>query len=95
MKELTIKPLSDRVIIERVKIKSSSGIILPDNLTEKSVQGQVVAVGLGKFYKGSIQSLTVKVGDIVLFNKFSGSEIIFNNKELIILREDDILGIIN
>ena len=94
MKELNITPLFDRVLVERIKFKTVSGIILPDSVIEKSLQGQVLAVGPGKKYKGVSQPLSVKIGDIVLFNKFTGSEIVLNKKELIVLREDDIIGII-
>lgn len=91
---MNIIPLFDRILVERIKAKSVSGIILPESIAEKSMQGIVLAIGSGKMLKGVLQPITVKVGDIVLFTKFSGTEIIYNNKDLIMLREDDILGII-
>ncbi len=94
MKELTIVPLSDRIVVERLKIKTLSGIILPDSTTEKSLQGQIVAVGPGKKVNGVLCPMSLNVGDVVLFNKFSGIEIVLNKRDLIVLREDDIIGIV-
>ncbi len=94
-KPLTLKPLDDRVVIEQVDAdeKTSGGIILPDTAKQKPQQGKVVAVGPGKLTdKGERLVLGVKVGDTVLFGKYSGSDVEVGNKEYKILREADILG---
>lgn len=95
---MAIKPLHDRVVIERVEAesKTSGGIIIPDNAKEKPAEGIVVAVGSGlKDSNGKQIALDVKVGDRVLFAKWGGTEIKFEGKELVILKESDILAIIN
>jgi len=95
---MAIKPLHDRVVIERVEAesKTSGGIIIPDNAKEKPAEGIVVAVGSGsKDSSGKQIALDVKVGDRVLFAKWGGAEIKFEGKELVILKESDILAIIN
>ena len=93
----TIKPLHDRVIIRRIEEGEQvrGGIIIPDTAKEKPQEGEVIAVGEGKYKEdGTRQSLDVKVGDRVLFGKYSGSEIKIDNEELMMMREDEILGII-
>jgi len=93
----TIKPLHDRVIIRRIEEGEQvrGGIIIPDTAKEKPQEGEVIAVGEGKYKEdGSRQTLDVKVGDRVLFGKYSGSEIKIDNEELLMMREDEILGII-
>ena len=92
-----IKPLHDRVIVKRIEegeqIRGS--IIIPDSAKEKPQEGEVIAVGEGKYKEdGSRQALDVKVGDRVLFGKYSSSEIKIDGEELLIMREDEILGII-
>lgn len=92
-----IKPLHDRVIVKRIEegeqIRGS--IIIPDSAKEKPQEGEVIAVGEGKYKEdGSRQSLDVKTGDRVLFGKYSSSEIKIDGEELLIMREDEILGII-
>ena len=89
---LNIKPLADRVLIEpaAAETKTASGIIIPDNAKEKPQQGKVVAVGKGK----KDHSMTVKVGDIVLYGKYSGSELKYEGNDYLIMREEDILAII-
>jgi chaperonin GroES len=92
-----IRPLQDRVIVKRVEEEEQSkgGIIIPDTAKEKPQEGKVVAVGKGKTNDdGKITPLDVKVNDRILFGKYSGTEINFDGEEHLIMREDDILGII-
>lgn len=94
---MKIRPLQDRVIVKRVKEeeKTKGGIIIPDTAKEKPIEGEVVAVGKGKVQDdGSVRALDVKVGDRVLFGKYSGTEVKIDGDENLILREDDILGVI-
>lgn len=89
---LNIKPLSDRVLVEPAPAETTtaSGIIIPDTAKEKPQRGTVVAVGNGK----KDHTMTVKVGDMVLYGKFDGTELKFDGKDYLIMREDDILAII-
>ena len=92
---MNIKPLQDRVIVKRMEEeeKTAGGIIIPDTAKEKPQQGKVLAVGPGKVLdNGTRVELTVKEGDLVLFGKYSGSEVTLDGEELLIMREDDILG---
>lgn len=93
-----IKPLHDRVIIRRIEDnvnQTAGGLFIPDSAKEKPQEGEVVAAGEGKYKEdGSRQTLDVKAGDRVLFGKYSGSEIKIDGEELLIMREDEILGII-
>ena len=94
---MKLRPLHDRVIVKRLEEerKTASGIVIPDTAAEKPVQGKVVAVGKGKILEdGNVRPLDVKVGDKILFGKYSGSEIKMNGEEHLIMREDDILGVI-
>ena len=94
---MKIRPLQDRVIVKRIEEeeKSKGGIIIPDTAKEKPQEGKVVAVGKGKMNEdGKIIPLDVKVNDRVLFGKYSGSEINIDSEEHLIMREEDILGII-
>ena len=94
---MKIRPLQDRVIVKRVEEenKTKGGIIIPDSAKEKPVEGQVIAVGKGKVQEdGSLRKLDVKVGDRVLFGKYGGTEVKLDGIEHLILREDDILGVI-
>jgi chaperonin GroES len=94
---VNIRPLHDRVIVRRVEEGEQvrGGIIIPDTAKEKPQEGQVVAVGEGKYREdGTRQTLDVRVGDRVLFGKYSGSEVKIENEELLIMREEEILGII-
>ncbi len=94
---MKIRPLQDRVIVKRIEEeeKSKGGIIIPDTAKEKPQEGKVVAVGKGKTGDdGKITPLDVKVNDRILFGKYSGSEINIDGEEHLIMREDDILGII-
>jgi chaperonin GroES len=93
-----IRPLQDRVIVKRIEEeeKSKGGIIIPDTAKEKPQEGKVVAVGKGKISDdGKLTPLDVKVNDRVLFGKYSGSEINIDGEEHLIMREDDILGVID
>jgi len=92
-----IRPLQDRIIVKRVEEeeKTKGGIIIPDTAKEKPQEGKVIAVGKGKVNDdGKITPLDVKVNDRVLFSKYSGSEISLEGEEVLIMREDDILGVI-
>jgi chaperonin GroES len=92
-----IRPLHDRVIIKRVKEeeKTKGGIIIPDTAKEKPIEGEVIAVGNGKFNdQGTLVKLEVKVGDRVLFGKYSGNEVKLDGEDRLILREEDILCVI-
>ncbi len=92
-----VKPLADRVLVQRVdeETKTKGGIIIPDSAKEKPQEGKVVAVGDGKVLdSGTRVNLTVKAGDRVLFGKYSGSEIKINGQDYLIMREEDILGIL-
>jgi len=94
---MAIRPLHDRVLVQRVKEeeKTKGGIIIPDSAKEKPVEGKVIAVGNGKIADdGSVRKLEVKPGDRVLFGKYSGQEIKVDGEEMVILREDDIVGIV-
>ncbi|MDQ3635372.1 MAG: co-chaperone GroES [Acidobacteriota bacterium] len=94
----TIKPLHDRVIVRRIEenTTTSGGIIIPDSAKEKPQEGEIIAVGEGKYKEdGTRQSLDVKEGDRILFGKYSGSEITLDGEEFLMMREDEILGIIN
>ncbi len=92
-----IKPLHDRVIVKRIEedTTTAGGIIIPDSAKEKPQEGEIIAVGEGKYKEdGTRQSLDVKEGDRVLFGKYSGSEITLDGEEYLMMREDEILGII-
>jgi chaperonin GroES len=92
-----IRPLFDRVLIERTEepSKTASGLFLPETAKEKPAEGRILAIGNGRVSdKGEIKPLTVKVGDRVLFGKYAGTEIKVDGADRLILREDDILGII-
>jgi chaperonin GroES len=94
---MNIRPLQDRVIVKRVEEeeKTKGGIIIPDTAKEKPIEGKVIAVGKGKANKeGKVQALDVKKGDLVLFGKYAGTEIKLDGVDHLILREDDILGVI-
>tara|TARA_B110000116_G_scaffold181471_1_gene157229 strand:- start:179 stop:463 length:285 start_codon:yes stop_codon:yes gene_type:complete len=94
---MKIKPLSDRVVVkaEVAEEKTASGIILPDTAKEKPQMGQVVAVGPGKISdSGSSMKMTVKVGDKVLYGKYSGTEVTFENEDYLIMKENDIFAIL-
>ncbi len=94
---MKIRPLHDRVIVKRLEEerKTASGIVIPDSATEKPDQGEILAVGKGKVADdGSIRALEVKVGDKVLFGKYSGQTVKVDGEELLVMREEDIMGVI-
>lgn len=94
---MKIRPLHDRVIIKRQEEERTSpgGIVIPDSATEKPIKGSVVAVGKGKILEnGDIRPLDVKVGDSVLFGKYSGTEVKMDGDELLVMREEDIMAVI-
>ncbi len=94
---MKVKPLHDRILVRRVaeEEKTKGGIIIPDSAKEKPAEGEVVAVGTGKVTdKGSVRPLEVKAGDRILFGKYSGNEIKVDGVEHLILREDEVLGVI-
>ena len=94
---MKIKPLSDRVVVkpEAAEEKTASGIILPDTAKEKPQEGKVVAVGPGKISdSGNAMKMTVKVGDKVLYGKYSGTEVTVGNEEYLIMKENDIFAIL-
>jgi len=95
---MKIRPLHDRVIVKRLdeEDKTAGGLYIPDTAKEKPIQGKVTAVGAGKRDKdGNVQKLTVKEGDRVLFSKYSGTDIKLDGEEHLIMREDDILAVVD
>ncbi|NBW80246.1 co-chaperone GroES [bacterium] len=95
---MKVRPLADRILVKRVEeeTKTAGGILIPDNAKEKPMEATVVAVGAGKVLAdGKVRPMEVKVGDRVMFSKYTGTEIKVDGGEHLILREDDILGIIN
>ena len=94
---MKIRPLSDRVIVKRLEEerKTASGIVIPDAATEKPDQGEILAVGNGKIGEdGKLRPMSVKVGDKVLFGKYSGQSFKIDGQELLTMREDDIIGVV-
>ena len=94
---MSLKPLNDRVLVKRLESeeRTASGLYIPDTAKEKPCKGQVVAVGPGKHADdGKLVPMTVKVGDMVLFNKYAGTEVKIDGAEHLVMREDDILAII-
>lgn len=94
---MKIRPLHDRIIVERLEeeSKTAGGLIIPDTAKEKPQKGKIIAAGKGKVTEdGKVLTLDVKVGDIILFGKYSGTEIKVEGKEYLMMREDDVLGVI-
>jgi chaperonin GroES len=94
---MDIRPLHDRIIVERLEeeTKTAGGLIIPDTAKEKPQQGKVIAVGKGKKTEdGKVLPLDVKVGDKILFGKYAGTEIKIEGKEFLMMREDDVLGVV-
>ncbi len=94
---MKIRPLHDRVIVRRMEEErtSAGGIVIPDTATEKPMQGEVIAVGNGKITdSGDLRALDVKAGDKILFGKYSGTEVKVDGEELLVMREEDIMGIV-
>ena len=95
---MTIRPLQDRILVKRVEEeeKTKGGIIIPGTAKEKPVEGEIIAVGNGKVLEdGKVRPLDVKVGDRILFSKYGGTEVKLDGIEHLIMREDDILGVIS
>ena len=95
---MKIRPLYDRIVVKRIEEQETlrSGIIIPDSAKEKPQEGEVVAVGQGKRLEdGTMVALDVKIGDRILFGKYSGNEIKLDGDEYMIMREDDILGVLD
>ena len=95
---MNIRPLHDRVIIKRKEEERTSpgGIVIPDTATEKPIRGEVVAIGKGKSTdSGDVRPLDVKVGDNVLFGKYSGTEVKVDGEDLLVMREEDIMAVID
>lgn len=95
---MQLRPLQDRVVVQRVdeETKTAGGIIIPDSHTEKPSQGKILAVGTGyRNTDGTVRNLDVKVGDTVLFGKYSGTEVKVEGKPVLIMKEDEILGILH
>jgi chaperonin GroES len=94
---MKIRPLNDRILVKRVEgeEKTAGGIIIPDSAKEKPAEGEIVAVGPGKMTdKGERVAMDVKVGDSVLFSKYGGTDVKINGEDYLIMREDDILGVV-
>lgn len=94
---MNIRPLHDRAVIRRMEEerKSAGGIVIPDTATEKPVRGEVIAVGNGKILdNGDVRPLDIHIGDKVLFGKYAGTEVRLNGEELLVMREDDIMAVV-
>ena len=94
---MKIRPLHDRVVVRRTEEERTSpgGIVIPDTATEKPIRGEVVAVGNGKILEsGDVRALELKVGDQVLFGKYSGTEVKVDGEELLVMREDDVMAVV-
>jgi chaperonin GroES len=94
---MNIRPLHDRVVVRRMEEErtSAGGIVIPDSAAEKPIQGEVIAIGKGKLLEnGDVRPLDVKVGDRVLFGKYSGTEIKLGGEEYLVMREEDIMGVV-
>jgi chaperonin GroES len=94
---MKIRPLHDRLLVKRVEEErtSAGGIVIPDTAAEKPIRGKVLAIGKGKLLEnGDVRALDVKVGDQVLFGKYSGTEVKVDGEKLLVLREDDVMGVL-
>jgi chaperonin GroES len=94
---MALRPLHDRVILKRLEEEkiSAGGIVIPDSAAEKPIRGQVIAAGTGKILEdGKVRPIAVKVGDKVLFGKYSGTEVKVDGEELLVMREEDIIAVI-
>jgi chaperonin GroES len=94
---MKIRPLHDRVVVRRMEEErtSAGGIVIPDSATEKPIQGEVIAVGNGKILdSGEVRALDVKVGDRILFGKYSGTEVKVEGEDYLVMREEDIMGVV-
>jgi len=94
---MKIRPLHDRVVVRRMEEErtTAGGIVIPDSATEKPIQGEIIAVGNGKILdSGEVRALDVKVGDRVLFGKYSGTEVKLDGEDFLVMREEDIMGVV-
>jgi chaperonin GroES len=94
---MKIRPLHDRVVVRRLEEErtTAGGIVIPDSAAEKPMRGEIIAIGAGKnLDNGDVRALAVKVGETILFGKYSGTEVKIDGEELVVMREEDILGII-
>ncbi len=94
---MKIRPLHDRVIVKRLEEERTSpgGIVIPDSAAEKPIQGKVVAIGKGKILEdGKVRPLDIKVGDKILFGKYSGTEVKVDGEDLVVMREEDVMAVI-
>ncbi len=95
MGQLNIRPLHDRVIIQRLEERTTAGgIVIPETAGDKPQRGKVIAAGPGKYENGALRKLDVKVGDEVLFGKYSGTEVKVNGQDVLVMREEDIMGVV-
>lgn len=95
---MKIRPLHDRIIVRRMEEEKTSagGIVIPDSATEKPIKGEVVAVGNGKILEnGEVRPLELKAGDSIIFGKYSGTEVKMDDEELLVMREDDVMAVID
>jgi chaperonin GroES len=95
--EMQIRPLYDRVIVKRIETQrtTASGIVIPDSVAEKPEQGEVIAVGSGRLLQdGTLRALQLKVGDQVLFGKYAGQTVKVDGEELLVMREEDVMGVL-
>ncbi len=94
---MKLRPLYDRVVVRRMEEERTSpgGIVIPDNATEKPMRGEIISLGTGKLMdNGEVRPPAIKAGDIVLFGKYSGTEVKIDDQELVVMREDDIMAVI-
>ena len=94
---MNIRPLHDRVVVKRTEEERTSpgGIVIPDTAAEKPIRGEIIAVGNGKILEsGDVRPLDLKVGDNVLFGKYSGTEVKVNGEDLLVMREDDVMAVV-
>ncbi len=94
---MNIRPLHDRVLVRRMEEERTSpgGIVIPDTATEKPIQGEIIAAGVGKILEnGDVRPLDVKKGDRILFGKYAGTEVKLEGEDLLVMREDDIMGVV-
>ena len=94
---MKIRPLHDRVVVRRMEEETTSagGIVIPDSATEKPSQGEIIAVGNGQVTDSGVRALDVKVGDKIMFGKFAGTEVKVDGEELLVMREEDIVAVID
>lgn len=96
MNDIGIRPLADRVVVKRIDERTTDGgIVIPETVTDKSQRGVVVAVGPGKNIEGKIQKLSLKCNDYVIFGKYAGTDITIKGKDYLIIKEDDIIAIVD